>query len=244
MSTDTGSDRARHILDGVRVLDLTTGIAGPVLHQAPRRRRRRRGEGGAERRRSAAAPGAPARSSSSSTPPRGRSPRDDGLAEDADIILSNEAGDVDRLRGANPAAVVVTITPFGGDGPWADRPWTEFTLQAACGSIGQRGLPEQPPLAAGGRIGEWVAGTYAALAALAACREARRCGLGEDVDVAILDCMAVAMVTYPSVFSSFFGLAARCPEPDARSRCPRSSRRATATSSSPPTAPSNSGTSW
>jgi crotonobetainyl-CoA:carnitine CoA-transferase CaiB-like acyl-CoA transferase len=66
-------------------------------------------------------------------------------------------------------------------------------------------LPEGPPLAAGGRIGEWVAGTYACLAALAALREARRSGLGEDVDVAILDCMAVSMVTYPSVFASFLG---------------------------------------
>ena len=131
--------------------------------------------------------------------------REDGLAENADIILSTVAGDLDRLDGANPRAVVVTITPFGREGPWADRPWTEFTLQAACGSIGQRGLPEGPPLAAGGRIGEWVAGTYACLAALAALREARRSGLGEDVDVAILDCMAVSMVTYPSVFASFLG---------------------------------------
>ena len=44
-----------------------------------------------------------------------------------------------------------------------------------------------------------------ALAALAAAREALRCGRGEDVDVAILDCMAVTMTTYPSVFASFFG---------------------------------------
>ncbi len=106
---------------------------------------------------------------------------------------------------AGPSQVVVTITPFGRDGPWVGRPWTEFTLQAACGSTGQRGLPERPPLAAGGRIGEWVAGTYAALAALAGLREARRSGQGEDVDVAVLDCMAVTMVTYPSVFASFSG---------------------------------------
>jgi crotonobetainyl-CoA:carnitine CoA-transferase CaiB-like acyl-CoA transferase len=128
---------------------------------------------------------------------------DGGLGDAADVVLSNAADDVDRLRRANPAAVVVTITPFGRAGPWVGRPWTEFTLQAACGSIGQRGLPESPPLAAGGRIGEWVAGTYAALAALAALREARRSGRGEDVDVAILDCMAVSMITYPSVFASF-----------------------------------------
>ncbi len=101
--------------------------------------------------------------------------------------------------------MIVTITPFGSEGPWAGRPSTEFTLQAACGSIGQRGLPEQPPLSAGGRLGEWTSGTYAALGAIAALREASRCGQGELVDVAMLDCMAVTMVTYPSVFASFAG---------------------------------------
>ena len=50
-----------------------------------------------------------------------------------------------------------------------------------------------------------MTGTYAALGAVAAYREARRCGQGEHVDVAMLDCMAVTMVTYPSVFASFAG---------------------------------------
>jgi crotonobetainyl-CoA:carnitine CoA-transferase CaiB-like acyl-CoA transferase len=50
-----------------------------------------------------------------------------------------------------------------------------------------------------------VTGTYAALGAIAALREARRSGKGEHVDVAMLDCMAVTMVTFPSVFASFSG---------------------------------------
>ena len=54
-------------------------------------------------------------------------------------------------------------------------------------------------------VGEWVAGTYAAATALAAWREARRSGVGEHVDVAMLDCMAVTMVTFPSLFASFLG---------------------------------------
>ena len=130
----------------------------------------------------------------------------DELVAAADLLVTGRRRSISApLWAANPALVVVTITPFGCDGPWAERPSTEFTLQAACGSTGQRGLPEQPPLAAGGRIGEWVTGTYAALGAVAAYREARRCGQGEHVDVAMLDCMAVTMVTYPSVFASFSG---------------------------------------
>lgn len=130
---------------------------------------------------------------------------DTGLLGSADVLICNEPPFEDELDGARPDLVVVTITPFGRQGPWVGRPWTEFTLQAACGSTGNRGLPERPPLAAGGRIGEWVAGSYAALAALAALREAQRSGRGEDVDVSLLDCMAVTMTTYPSVFASFLG---------------------------------------
>ncbi len=201
MSTDIGVTEPL-ILEGVRVLDVTAGIAGPYCSKLL-------ADAGADVAKVEADGGDPLRAWGSgalfeflNTSKRSVT-NDDGLVERADVILSNTTGDVDRLHRVNPAAVIVTITPFGRAGPWADRPWTEFTLQAACGSIGQRGLPEYPPLAAGGRIGEWVAGTYAALATLAALREARRSGLGEDVDVAILDCMAVSMATYPSVFASF-----------------------------------------
>lgn len=128
---------------------------------------------------------------------------DDAMSE-ADIVITSDAGQARRLRAAHPRLVVVCITPFGIDGPWADRPATEFTLQAACGSTGSRGDPSDPPLAAGGRIGEWIAGTYAAVATIAAI------GIdgpprGRLVDVAMLDCMAVTLVTYPSVMASLAG---------------------------------------
>ena len=68
-----------------------------------------------------------------------------------------------------------------------------------------RGLPEEPPLAAGGRVGEWITGSFAAVAALAAVRDARRSGRGAHIDVAKLDCMAVTMVSYPTVHSAMAG---------------------------------------
>jgi crotonobetainyl-CoA:carnitine CoA-transferase CaiB-like acyl-CoA transferase len=126
----------------------------------------------------------------------------------ADVLVeSGFPGQVDvrGLQERNPALVVVSITPFGQTGPWAARPGTEFTLQAWCGSIASRGLPEDPPVAAGGRIGEWMAGTYAAVATTAALRAARRDGLGEHIDVAWLDCMALTMNTYTVVFAELQG---------------------------------------
>jgi crotonobetainyl-CoA:carnitine CoA-transferase CaiB-like acyl-CoA transferase len=122
-----------------------------------------------------------------------------------DVLVAAEPVDLDALWARNPGLVVVTITPFGCDGPWADRPATEFTLQAWCGSTGFRGYPEDEPIAAGGRLGEWITGTYAAVGALAALRRVRASGQGAHVDVAMLDCMAVTMSIYPSVFASFFG---------------------------------------
>jgi crotonobetainyl-CoA:carnitine CoA-transferase CaiB-like acyl-CoA transferase len=123
----------------------------------------------------------------------------------ADLLVTDGPMALERLWDANPTLVVVTITPFGADGPWSGRPATEFTLQGSAGSIGHRGWPESEPLAAGGRLGEWITGTYAAVGALAALRAARATGRGEVVDVAMLDCMAATMATFPSVFASFLG---------------------------------------
>ena len=193
------------MLDDVRVVDCTTEIAGPYCSKLL-------ADAGADVVKVEPPGGDPLRRWGSGAlfeylNTSKRSVEDDlaDLLVTADIFVCNAPVDTDALWARNPPLVVVTIMPFGGEGPWAGRPSTEFTLQAACGSIGQRGLPEQPPLSAGGRLGEWTSGTYAALGAIAALREASRCGRGELVDVAMLDCMAVTMVTYPSVFASFAG---------------------------------------
>jgi crotonobetainyl-CoA:carnitine CoA-transferase CaiB-like acyl-CoA transferase len=193
------------MLDGVRVVDCTTEIAGPYCSKLM-------ADAGADVVKVEPLAGDPLRHWGSgalfeylNASKRSVVGEVGDLLAAADVYISDEPVDTGVLWAENPSLVVVTITPFGRGGPWARRPSTEFTLQAACGSIGQRGLPESPPLAAGGRLGEWTSGTYAALGAIAALREALRCGRGELVDVAMLDCMTVTMVTYPSVFASFAG---------------------------------------
>ncbi|MBV8304898.1 MAG: CoA transferase [Acidimicrobiia bacterium] len=186
------------MLEGVRVVDRTTGIAGPYCTKLL-------ADAGADVVATApAGPGGLYEYLYASK--RVLLSADDGvLVGAADVLVVDEAVDVRGLWDDNPSLVVVTITPFGCEGPWAGRPATEFTLQAACGSTATRGLPENPPLAAGGRLGEWLAGTYAAVGALGALQSMQRSGAGEHVDVAMLDCMTVAMTTFQPVFSSFMG---------------------------------------
>ncbi len=191
-------------LQGIRVLDLSDGVAGAyctklladagadvVRVEDPVRRLRGPW----------VAPGLfdyLATSKRSVTTARGRD-----LVRRADIVVAGPDFDVDAARSESPALVVVTISSFGRTGPWAGRAATEFTLQATCGSIGGRGLPGKEPLAAGGRLGEWLAGLYSAVGALALCLRASHRGRGDHADVSILDCMAVGMVTFPSVFADF-----------------------------------------
>ena len=88
---------------------------------------------------------------------------------------------------AHPSLVILSITPYGLTGPWSDRLATEFTLQAESGSIGMRGLMGKQPYQAGGRMGEWAAGSYGAVAALAALFRSRATGAGEHIDLSMLE---------------------------------------------------------
>ncbi len=118
------------------------------------------------------------------------------LADASDVVIVDtaiSAAATGDLRAAHPSAVVIAITPFGLTGPSAGDPWTEFTLQARCGSTGGRGLAGRVPLAAGGRLGEWIGGAFGAVAGVAYARRAREHGVGELVDVSLLEAMLITM---------------------------------------------------
>ena len=135
------------------------------------------------------------------------------LAAAADVVVESGALDdqeIAALRRARPGVVVVSLSPFGRSGPWAGRPANEFTLQAAAGSIAGRGTRDRPPVQAGGRVGEWVTGGYAAIGALAALRAAQVSGHGDHVDVSMLEAM-VATMANPSPLAGSLGVRATTP---------------------------------
>jgi crotonobetainyl-CoA:carnitine CoA-transferase CaiB-like acyl-CoA transferase len=122
------------------------------------------------------------------------------LSEYADIWLVNDTTDQGVARAG---MVTVCITDFGSTGPWARRPASHLTLEAESGSLGSRGVPELPPVAVGGELGEWIAGLYAANAALAGWRTARADAVAEAVDVSVFECMLVTLNMHEPLHATF-----------------------------------------
>jgi crotonobetainyl-CoA:carnitine CoA-transferase CaiB-like acyl-CoA transferase len=130
-----------------------------------------------------------------------------GLAAGADLVIESGAADLDPGHWCErfPGLVVASITPFGRTGPYARRPASDLTVQAESGSLDFRGLASAPPLSCGGRIGEYVGAAYAAAGALAAVRRARAAGIGEHVDASLLEAMNIAGTTYADLFHHLAG---------------------------------------
>ncbi|OBJ54359.1 CaiB/BaiF CoA-transferase family protein [Mycobacterium sp. 1423905.2] len=104
----------------------------------------------------------------------------------------------DALTQLNPNLVLLRISQFGQSGPWRDRHATPLTLQAVAGWISVRD-PHRPPVQAGARIAEYVAGAYGALAALTAMRLPAT-GRVTEVDVSQFESL-LSTLPYPMLMS-------------------------------------------
>ncbi|MCZ2110140.1 MAG: CoA transferase [Dehalococcoidia bacterium] len=115
-------------------------------------------------------------------------PRIDTIAAHADVIVHNlrgpEAGALDaRLAALNPAAVIVSLTPYGRSGPragWHTSPLTEW---ATSGFHYIAGDPQREPLSLPGFQAEFHAGMHAGVAAMAALWHARHSGQGQRIEI-------------------------------------------------------------
>lgn len=227
-------------LDGVRVLDLSTGIAGAyatkLLADAGADVLKIERPGGDPLRRWSAshasiAPGEDGalfrflhtskRAAIVDYGTRAGRDRVLALAADADLVFDTASPATLDGLGLDPVAACATqrppgcgngratswisLTPFGRGGPWSERPATEFTLQAWSGSTASRGTMDRPPISAGGRLGEWLGGAYAAVAALTAHHAAVRTGVGCHVDVSLFEVMALTMAPNSTVWESLAG---------------------------------------
>jgi crotonobetainyl-CoA:carnitine CoA-transferase CaiB-like acyl-CoA transferase len=117
------------------------------------------------------------------------------LAEQADVVVENFRPGVmerhgigwEQLRAVNPRLVYCSITAFGPTGPLAQKPGMDLILQATGGLMGHTGEPGGPPIKSAPPVADINTGVYAALGVCAALLERERSGLGQKVEVAMLD---------------------------------------------------------
>ena len=245
-------------LADLRVIDFSTGIAGAYCTQAVRRRGRRRGQGRAARRRSAppvvghrsrprragrrAVPVPPLREAvGHRRPRRRRGPRSRGRRPICSSRRSRPAtSSATALPGGTPRLVILSITPFGRDGPWARPPGDRVHRP------GRVRLDRAPGTPDASRSTPAVASASGSPASTRRRRRSprsgapRRTGHGDHVDVSMLEAMSIALMTSRDLAHRLHGQPAASPRRPASSSCRRSSRRSTAGWASTPTPASSS----
>jgi CoA:oxalate CoA-transferase len=129
------------------------------------------------------------------------------LALASDVVVENfRPGVLDRLGisyadllSEKPALVWCSISGFGQDGPYRDRPAYDMIVQAMSGGMSITGEPEGHYVRSGIPLGDLSAGMYGVIGVLAALAESAHTGKGRRVDVAMLDCQ-VAMLSYQAAY--------------------------------------------
>jgi formyl-CoA transferase len=116
------------------------------------------------------------------------------LARDADVVVENYRPDVkdrlgigyDALRRANPRIILASISGFGQDGPYRDRPGFDQIAQGMSGLMSVTGAPGEGPMRTGAAIADVSAGLYAALGILTALLEREYSDQGQWVQSSLL----------------------------------------------------------
>lgn len=125
-----------------------------------------------------------------------------GLTTSSDVLVENfRTGVLDKmglgyddLHALNPRLVYCSISGYGRNGPYADRPGYDFIIQAEGGLMGIIGPEEGTPYRVGVPIIDITSGMFAATAILAALRARDQTGEGQLVDISLLD-TGVALLT-------------------------------------------------
>jgi len=127
------------------------------------------------------------------------------LAMQCDVVVENfKVGALKKyglddatLRAENPRLVYCSITGFGQDGPYATRAGYDFMIQGMGGLMSVTGERDDRigggPQKAGVAVADLMTGMYATVSILAALNHCERTGLGQHIDLSLLDCQ-VAML--------------------------------------------------
>jgi crotonobetainyl-CoA:carnitine CoA-transferase CaiB-like acyl-CoA transferase len=124
------------------------------------------------------------------------------LVRKSDILLENfRAASADKLGlspekllAVNPRLIVCSISGFGRTGPMSDLPGYDFAIQALSGLMSITGPVEGPPCKVGVAVTDVLTGLNAAVAVLACLHARQQSGHGYAIDLALLDCAVAAQV--------------------------------------------------
>jgi formyl-CoA transferase len=117
------------------------------------------------------------------------------LVKTADVVVENFRPDVkfrlgidyESLAKVNPRIILASISGFGQDGPYRDRPGFDQIAQGMSGLMGVTGTPGQGPMRAGAAIADVSAGLWAALGIMTALLEREASGKGQWVQSSLLN---------------------------------------------------------
>jgi crotonobetainyl-CoA:carnitine CoA-transferase CaiB-like acyl-CoA transferase len=125
------------------------------------------------------------------------------LVGTADAVIDNfRAGVLERLHinhedlaALKPDIVTCSLSAFGSDGPYRDLPAFDLIIQAMGGGMSITGEPGGTPVRSGIPMGDLGGGLFAALAVCAALYRRQATGLGQHIDLSLLD-VQVSLLTY------------------------------------------------
>ncbi len=121
------------------------------------------------------------------------------LAASSDVFIENfKVGalkkyglDYESVRKVRPDIVYLSLTGFGQEGPYADRPGYDYLFQGLGGLMSVTGEPDDAPGGGPQRIGiplvDMFSGMYAAVALLAALYHRKETGQGQYIDISLFD---------------------------------------------------------
>ena len=123
------------------------------------------------------------------------------LVADADVLIENfKVGglakyglDYASLHSVNPKLIYCSITGFGQTGPYAHRAGYDFIIQGMAGLMSVTGAPEGQPQKVGIAVADLFTGVYSATAILAALVQRGRTGIGQHIDMSLMDVAVSAM---------------------------------------------------
>jgi formyl-CoA transferase len=132
------------------------------------------------------------------------------LADQSDVLIENyRVGTIQKmglgyedLKKKNPGLIYCSITGFGQNGPYKDKPGYDFMIQGMGGVMSFTGEPDGPPMKVGVAIVDITAGLFACSSILAALRHREKTGKGQYIDISLL---SVVITLYQT--KDLFGMA-------------------------------------